>query len=217
MTTRLLLVDDHDLIRGGLRRAVDLHEDLEVVAEARNRAEALAQTRATRPDVVVVDVNLPDGDGISVARELRQSFPAMGIVVLTMYDTDTHLFDALQAGASAFVSKSASTSELVAAVRHAASSPTSFTATDLAMAMQRRMSGSALQLTDREAQILELLKLGIPVSVIASRLYISPSTAKTHVAKLYDKLGATNRTQAIMEALRLGLITAADGDQVSTG
>jgi DNA-binding NarL/FixJ family response regulator len=208
--TTLLLVDDHDLIRGGLRRAVEAHDDLEVVAEAGSRAEALAAARAASPDVAVIDVNLPDGNGIAVAQELRASFPTMGIVVLTMYDNDEHLFAALQAGASAFVSKGSSTTELVAAVRHAASSPTSFTATNLAGAMQRRMSGGSLQLTDREAQILELLKLGIPVSVIAQRLYISPSTAKTHVAKLYDKLGATNRTQAIMEALRLGLIKTSD-------
>jgi DNA-binding NarL/FixJ family response regulator len=134
----------------------------------------------------------------------------MGVVVLTMYDSDDYLFQALEAGASAFVTKGSPTPALVSAVRHAAASPTAFSAADLALAMQRRMRGGDVRLTEREGEILQLLKQGLPVNAIAARLYISPSTAKTHVSRLYDKLGASNRTQAIMAAIRLRLIAPVD-------
>jgi DNA-binding NarL/FixJ family response regulator len=206
MTTRVLLVDDHALIRQGLRRALELTEDLEVVAEASSVAEALVQDRAFVPDVVIVDVHLGDGSGIEVVRQIRAARPKAGLVVLTMYDGDEHLFAALEAGASAFVLKQAPSSEVVEAARRAATSPTTFTADGLAAAMRRRMATPAIRLTDRESEILQLLALGLSVAEVSSRLYVSASTTKSHMAKLYDKLGAANRTQAVMTAVRLGLV-----------
>lgn len=207
MAVSVLLVDDHALIRQGLRRAFEQTDDLVVVAEARSLCEALALERAHSPDVAVVDVNLGDGSGIDFVRTMRQRRPEMGLVVLTMYDGDDHVFAALEAGASSFVLKGAPSEDVVSAARQAATAPTSFTAQDLAGAMRRRMASPAVSLTPRENEILQLLGRGSSVAQIASELYISPSTAKTHMSKLYDKLGACNRTQAVMAAVRLGLLS----------
>jgi DNA-binding NarL/FixJ family response regulator len=208
MAIRVLLVDDHALINQGLRRAFDGTDDIRVVGDAESVSEAEALVRAHQPDVCVVDVNLGDGSGIDLCRQLRGQHPAMGLVVLTMYDEDSHLFDALEAGASAFVLKSAPADEVAAAVRRAAAAPTSFTANDLGGAMRRRMSAATVQLTTRENEILQLLSEGMSVAQVAGRLFISQSTAKTHMSKLYEKLGANNRTQAVMAAVRLGLVSA---------
>jgi len=204
----VLLVDDHALIREGLRRAFEQTDDLEVVGEASGVDEAAAMVRATTPDVAVVDVNLGDGNGIDLVRRLRAEYPRMGLVVCTMYEGDEHMLGALEAGASGFVLKSAPADEVVAAARQAAVSPTSFTANDLAGAMRRRMLEPRVRLTPREHEILQHLADGVSVAVLAQRLYISQSTAKTHMSKLYEKLGAQNRTQAIMAAVRLGLVKA---------
>jgi len=205
--TSVLLVDDHALIRQGLRRAFEATDDLVVIAEAGSVAEALALERAHSPDVAVVDINLGDGSGIDLVRGLRERRPEMGLVVLTMYDGDEHVFAALEAGASAFVLKGAPADEVVSAARQAAQSPTAFTAQGLAGAMRRRMQTPAVRLTPREDQILQQLGSGASIAEIAGALYISQSTAKTHMAKLYDKLGAGNRTQAVMTAVRLGLLS----------
>jgi DNA-binding NarL/FixJ family response regulator len=163
--------------------------------------------RAHKPQVAVIDINLGDGNGIELCRELRKLYPAMGLVVLTMYDGDEHLFGALEAGASAFVLKSAPAEDVASAVRRAVASPTAFTANDLGAAMRRRMQAPTVRLTPRENEILQLLGEGLSVALVAKTLFISPSTAKTHMSKLYDKLAASNRTQAVMAAVRLGLLT----------
>lgn len=206
----VLLVDDHELIREGLRRAFDRVGGFEVVAEAASLADARRAALHHVPDVVVIDVRLPDGSGLDMCRELRRLRADVGIVVLTMYAGDDQLFGALDAGASAFVPKDAPADDVVAAARHAASAPGSFTAPNLSDAMRRRMSPSGPQLSPREQEVLHLLAEGLGVAQIARRLFISESTAKTHIAKLYDKLGAGNRAQALMSALRLGLLHTSD-------
>ena len=206
MTISVLLVDDHALIRQGLRRAFEQTEDVTILAEASSASEALALDRALTPDVLVVDINLGDGSGIDVVRAVREHRPLAGIVVLTMYDGDEHLLSALEAGASSFVLKQSPAEEVVSAVRRAAASPTTFTADGLASAMRRKLSTPAVQLTAREGEILQLLAEGLSVSQVSQRLYVSASTTKTHMAKLYEKLGAANRTQAVMTAVRLGLV-----------
>ena len=208
MAVTVLLVDDHSLIREGLRRAFEQTEDLEVVGEAGSVDEALAAVRNLSPQVAVIDVNLGDGNGIELCKRLRAQHAGMGLVVLTMYEGDEHLLGALEAGASGFVLKSAPVTEVINAARQAAMAPTSFTAHDLAGAMRRRVLEPQVRLTPREHEILQHLADGVSVAVLAKRLYISPSTAKTHMSKLYEKLGAQNRTQAIMEAVRLGLVKA---------
>jgi DNA-binding NarL/FixJ family response regulator len=206
--TTVLIVDDHDLIRQGLRRAFERDASFTVVGEAGTVAEALDSAARLGPDVVLIDVRLPDGSGLEATRRLRELLPNAGIVVLTMYAGDDHLFGALDAGASAFVPKDAPAEDVVAAARHAATSPAAFTATDLADAMRRRLSPSGPQLSPRERQVLALLADGLAVAQIARQLFISESTAKTHISKLYEKLGAGNRAQALMTAMRLGLIRA---------
>ncbi|HEX2362498.1 MAG TPA: response regulator transcription factor [Jiangellaceae bacterium] len=212
MPTTVLLVDDHELIRQGLRRAFERNPEFFVAGEAGSVAEATRMADLLHPDVVVLDVRLPDGSGLELAQALRTARADVGLVVLTMYAGDDQLFAALDAGASAFVPKSASSDDVVAAARHAASSPASFAAADLAEAMRRRLHPTRPPFTRREREVLELLAEGLGISSIARRLYISESTTKTHVSKLYDKLGAANRAQAIMAAVRAGLLTGAASD-----
>jgi DNA-binding NarL/FixJ family response regulator len=206
VTTKVLLVDDHDLIREGLRRAFERDGGFEVVGEAATVAAAVESAAALEPDVVIMDVRLPDGSGLDAARRIRAEHPAAGIVVLTMYAGDQQLFDALESGASAFVAKSAPAQEVVNAARHAAAAPGNFSAADLAGAMRRRLDPTGPQLSPREREILGLLGDGLAIPAIAKQLYISESTAKTHVSRLYEKLGAANRAQAIMAAVRSGLL-----------
>jgi DNA-binding NarL/FixJ family response regulator len=204
--TRVLLIDDHDLIRQGLARAFERHEDFEVAGQAASVGEGLRQFSSLEPDVVITDVRLPDGTGLDLVREIRAGGHDTGVVVLTMYAGDEQLFAALEAGASAFVAKDAPSDEVVAAARHALVSPRSFTAADLAGAMRRRMTPAGPQLTQRESEVLSLLARGFSVSAIARSIFVSDSTAKTHISKIYEKLGASNRADAIMKAVRGGLL-----------
>jgi DNA-binding NarL/FixJ family response regulator len=206
MTTSVILIDDHELIRQGLRRAFERDPDFEVVGEAGSGGEAREKVQSLGPDVVIVDVRLPDINGLELAKELRAGNPRLGIVILTMYSGDEQLFGALEAGASAFVAKDAPAEDIVAAARHAAVSPRAFTASDLADAMRRRLEPSGPRLSPRENDVITRLAMGLSVSQIAGELFISESTTKTHISKIYEKLGATNRAQALMTALRLGLI-----------
>lgn len=203
----VLLVDDHDLIRQGLSRAFGRHEDFRVVGEAGSVQQGLQLAQSLKPSVVVTDIRLPDGTGLDLVRTLRESDGEVGIVVLTMYAGDEQLFGALEAGASAFVAKDAPADDVVAAARHATVSPRSFTAADLADAMRRKMSPTGPQLSPRETEVLGLLAEGLGVAAIARQLFVSESTAKTHISKIYEKLGAANRAQAIMIAIRSGLLS----------
>ena len=193
-----------------MKRAFEQTEDLKVVGEAGSVAEALALDRVHTPDVLVIDINLGDGSGIDVVRHVRAARPAAGLVVLTMYDGDEHLLAALDAGASAFVLKQAPSEEVVQAARRAAGAPLSFTADGLAAALRRKLAPPAVQLTGRETEILALLAAGMSVAQVSAKLFVSASTTKTHMAKLYEKLGAANRTQAVMNAVRLGLVSVGD-------
>lgn len=206
MTISVLLVDDHEIIRQGLRRAFERQPDFDVAGEAETVAEAIRLVGLLSPDVAILDVRLPDGSGFDATRRIRESHPELGVVILTMYAGDDQLFEALEAGASAFVPKNAPSEDVVAAARHAASLPGSFSAKDLAEAMKRRMSPQGPHLSPRETEVLHLLADGLSVAQISRQLYISDSTTKTHISKLYDKLGAANRAQALMTALRLGML-----------
>ena len=206
MTISVLLVDDHDLIRQGLRRAFERDGDFEVAGEDASLADARRLLGLLNPDVVILDVRLPDGNGLEACRKVRADNAEIGIVILTMYAGDDQLFEALEAGASAFVPKNAPSEDVVAAARHAASSPRSFTANDLNDAMKRKLSPTGPQLSPREREVLALLADGLGVAQISRQLFISESTTKTHISKLYEKLGAGNRAQALMTALKLGLL-----------
>jgi DNA-binding NarL/FixJ family response regulator len=207
MTIRVAVVDGQTLTRYGLRELAASQPDLEIVAECGSAAGALAAITAAGPDVVTVDVTLPGGDGLRLARDLRDRFEHLGIVVLTAQDQDDILFRALETGASAFVTKTAPLGEVLAAIRHAAVAASSFTAAGLATALARqRHRQQQLALSPRETQVLRLLRDGLSIPAIALTMFISQSTAKTYVARLYDKLGAANRAQALVTAMHYGLI-----------
>lgn len=215
MKTTVLLIDDHVLIRNGLRKAFELDGDFRVLGEASSVEEAMRATRELAPMVVVIDINLPDGSGLDALGRLRAEHPDLGIVVLTMYDDDDHLFGALESKASAFVSKGAPAEEVLSATRHAAVAPHTFSACDLVGAMQRRMNPARPKLSPREEQVLLLLSEGYTVPVLAKRLFISESTTKSYVSKLYEKLGASNRSQALVQAIQLGLLKVQGPDASS--
>lgn len=204
MSLRVLVIDDHALIREGLRRLISRDESIHVVGEAASKREALAQISHHDPDVIVVDLHLPDGSGLDVIAWARSSSQKIGIVVLTMSNMPEHIRASMQSGASAHVDKSAPISEVLQAIRESADKPLSFTA--------RRMTESiiaknrAIGLTPRELEILEKLPTGDTVQEIAGQLFVTESTVKTHLSAVYKKLGATNRVQAINAARKLGLL-----------
>ncbi|WP_328525501.1 response regulator transcription factor [Kribbella sp. NBC_00359] len=215
---KVVVIDGHTLTRYGLMRLVSIDADITVVGECGLAAEAPALVESARPDVVVLDVALPDADGLRLARELRDRHAELGIVVLTAQAEDDVLFRALETGVSAFVDKTAPNAEVLCAIRHAAVAAASFTATGLMHALARRgqVAGGqsvsdpvavCLALSPREQEVLSLLATGRSVPEIAGAMFVSLSTAKTYVSRVYEKLGAVNRANAIMIALGLGLIT----------
>ena len=208
MGIRVAVIESQTLVRYGLRELASQYPDIEIVAECVSAAEVARKLNAARPDVVTVDVNLPDCDGLRLARELRDRRADLGIVILTSRDEDDVLFRALETGVSAFVAKTAPLEEVLAAIRHSAVAASSFTASGLATALTRRRDAAErLALSPREMEVLRLLRDGLPIPAIALRMYISYSTAKTYVARLYQKLGATNRAQALMAAVQYGLVS----------
>lgn len=207
MPITVLLVDDHELIRQGLARAFERDEQTTVVGQAGTVAAGLSRFAELQPDVVVTDLQLPDGHGLDIVRRVRSASDTVGVVVLTMHAGDDQIFAALEAGASAFVGKDSKASEVVSAAKHATVAPRTFLCTGLTAAMMRRATTpSTPTLSAREKEVLLLLADGLGTGEIASRLYLSESTAKTHITHIYQKLGAANRAQALVTAMRMGLL-----------
>jgi DNA-binding NarL/FixJ family response regulator len=205
---KILLVDDHELIREGLAGVMQLEEDMEVVGQAGTVADALTAYAELSPDVVVADLQLQDGTGLDIVRSIRKANDKTGLVVLTMHSGDDQIFAAMEAGASGFVGKDAPSGEVVRAAQHAAVSPRSFVCAGLAQAMMRRATSESTRLSDREHEVLLLLADGLGAAQIGQQLYLSESTAKSHIAKIYQKLGAANRAQALVTAMRIGLLSS---------
>jgi DNA-binding NarL/FixJ family response regulator len=195
MNTRVLLIDDHELIRQGLARAFERDDEMTVVGQAGSVADGVTAFHELGPDVIVTDL------------EVRASNDTTGLVVLTMHAGDDQIFAAMEAGASAFVGKDSKASDVVSAARHAAVAPRTFLCSGLSGAMMRRATAPALpKLSGREAEVLALLADGLGTGEIAGSLFMSESTAKTHITHIYQKLGAANRAQALVAAMRLGLL-----------
>ncbi|MCM3780865.1 response regulator [Microbacterium hydrocarbonoxydans] len=229
--TRVLLVDDHAMLRAGFRTILDSQPDITVVGEASTGADAIAQVRALRPDVITMDVQMPDMDGIEATRRIvADPTIAAAIAIITTFDRDDYLYQALDAGASGFLLKNAGAEDLIAAVRAlaagdgmlapevtrrvlarfatASDSPRSVDAAGLRPASSAPATAApALSepLTDREAEVLSLLADARTNSEIASALFIGEATVKTHVSRILQKLGARDRVQAVVLAYRLGL------------
>jgi DNA-binding NarL/FixJ family response regulator len=208
MTIRLVTIDEHVLLRMGLAGIVAGCADIDLVGEAGSRTEALELLADARPDVVTIGVNLPDGDGIAAAQQLRALLPDLGVVLLTVLPAESVVFRARSAGLSACVSKSATVPVVLAAIRHAAQAPHVFVAPDVPRSVQRR-SGPTGVLSQRELQVLVLMRDGTTLPRIATLLEVSPATVKTYVSRLYTKLNARNRAQALMIASNRGMLDAA--------
>ena len=198
--SRLLIVDDHALVREGLKRALT-HEGFTQITEASSIAEARAQISASKPDVVTIDINLPDGSGFELVSWIRSISREIGIIVLTLNDHENYIRAAMKAGASAFVSKSEPIPALVAAIKHSLIAPLSFSAQGL----EKLFNNTHNTLTAREFDLLVQLEQGHTTAQISKSLFISPATVKTHLASIYRKLEVTNRTAAIHAMREQGL------------
>lgn len=200
----ILLIDDHQVVREGLRNALN-REGYTVVGEAASKSEAFAQIAHKNPAIIIVDLHLPDGSGLEVVAWARKISTTIGIVVLTLSDSDEHLLAALHAGASAFVLKSAPLTEVLAAVRHSSISPLTFSGEGLSRALKSQ--SETYGLTPREIEVLALLPSGGTSSNIATLLFVSEATIKSHLASIYRKLSVTNRTEAVVVSLKHGIIS----------
>jgi len=218
MQVSVVLVDDHAVVRQSVAGMLDSHDELTVVGQAGSLAEGeelMSRLSVAPPPgrlVAVVDVTMPDGSGLSLVRSARARSQDVGLVVLTMRDDDSTLLEALDAGASALVRKSAPVDHVVTAVRRAAEAPLEFSASGLAEALRRRRDSPPISLTARETEVLRLLVEGASVAQTAKRLFMSQSTVKTHITKIYDKLDAHNRASAVIAAVRLGLVGDVEGN-----
>jgi DNA-binding NarL/FixJ family response regulator len=208
MSARVLVVESHPVTRWGLGRLIAEQDDLEVVAETGSAQEAVSLAAALLPDVVVIGLKSPEAHGLPLARLLRERFDDLGLVILTAAEDDDVLLQAFETGVSAYVAKTAPVAEFVGAVRHAAVAAASFSAAGLAAALRRqRQAAAGCELSAREREVLHHLVAGRSVPSLAGQLHISPSTAKTYVSRVYEKLGARNRAEAVMAAVRLGLVS----------
>jgi two-component system, NarL family, response regulator DevR len=205
---RVFLLDDHEVVRRGVRNILEAEADLEVVGEAGTSASALARVAALRPDVAVLDVRLPDGDGVSVCREIRSTLPDTACLMLTSYGDDEALLGAIMAGAAGYVQKQAPAEELVGAVRAVAagrSTLDAFAAERVMTRLRERMTAvdPLSALTDQEKRILELVAEGLTNRQIAERMSLAEKTAKNYVSSVLTKLGMQRRSQAAAFAARL--------------
>lgn len=204
MVLRVLVIDDHAIVREGLRRLVNRDPDIKIVGEAASKREAVAQISHHNPDVIVVDLHLPDGSGLEVVAWARSLSQSIGIVVLTMSNMPEHVLASMQSGASSHIDKTAPIGELLQAIKLSANKPLSFTARKLTDAIAAKNKGVGL--TPREIEILEKLPSGDTILQMAADLFVTESTIKTHLSAIYRKLSAENRVQAINNARKFGLL-----------
>jgi DNA-binding NarL/FixJ family response regulator len=201
---RVFLLDDHELVRRGVRELLEADGDIEVVGEAATAAEALARVPALRPQVAVLDVRLPDGDGVSVCRDLRSQLPELACLMLTSFSDDDALLDAVMAGAAGYVLKDIRGGDLVGAVRTVAAGgsllDSKSTANVLARLREKPVADPLAVLTDQERRILDLIGQGLTNRQIGERMFLAEKTVKNYVSSLLSKLGLQRRTQAAVLA-----------------
>lgn len=208
---RILICDDHTVVRDGLTAMLEREEDFEVVGRASNGLEAVERAPALRPQVVLMDLRMPELDGVQAMRQLSEQLPELKFIVLTTYDTDEYIFDALDAGAKGFLLKDTSREELFRAIR-AVSRGESLIEPGVASKVLDRLAQLSRQeqpstlLSGRESEVLQAMATGAANKQIALELSITESTVKTHVANIFHKLEASGRTEAVTKALQMGLI-----------
>ena len=215
---KVLLADDEGLVRSGFKVLLDLEDDITVVAEATNGAEAVEEARAHRPNVVLMDIRMPKLDGIEATREIANAagLQNVHVLILTTYDTDAHVFEALQAGASGFLLKDAGPAELLHAIRVVAAGDAllapRITRRLIAQFTANRIATQAAEdrlavLTPREREVLALVGEGLSNEEIGAAMFLSPATARTHVSHAMVKLGARDRAQLVVIAYQTGLVS----------
>lgn len=200
---RLLVVDDHFVVRSGVVASLALEDDLEVVAEAETGEQALAIYREKQPDVVIMDLRLPGKNGIETTAELIKAFPAAKVLIFTTYDGDEDIYRATQAGAFGYLLKSSPRAELLTAVRALAKGER-FMPSAISARLAARVAGP--DLSPRELEILQLIGRGLSNKEIGAQLFISEDTVKRHISNLFVKLKVNDRAQATAEAIRRGFI-----------
>lgn len=205
---RVLVVDDHPVVRSGLVGLLDVEDDLEVVGEAADGAEAVARVRALEPDVVLMDLRMPTLDGAGATGEILASHPGVRVLVLTTYDTDADIVRAVEAGATGYLLKDTPRAQLVEAVRSAARGETVLAPTVAARLVSRMRSPAADPLTPREVEVLAAVARGLSNAEIGRELFIGEATVKTHLLRAFTKLGVDDRTRAVTVAMERGILPA---------
>ena len=211
---RVLLVDDHTLLRQGLRNMLELNQNIVVVGEARDGEEAIVKTEELLPNVILMDITLPVVDGIQVTQRIKQTHPSVNVIMLTMHGDDYHAFEAIKAGASGYLVKSVTQDELVKAIEvvHSGESPLhpaiakKMMKSFVHMAEGKSYIPKAVGLTQREREVIGHLCQGASNKEIAERLFISQKTVKSHLRSIFQKLNVSARTQAVAYALREGIV-----------
>lgn len=212
---RLVIADDHELARAGLRTMLIGQHGIELLAEAKNGREALELCRRLQPDLALIDVRMPDMDGLATCRSIRQGVPATRVILVTMHENPHYLLEALRAGASAYVLKDVTQRELLATIRRVLRGE-SVLDPDIVVRVLGHMADdtlrqahlSAVQLSPREREVLQLLAQGLTNREIARMLTVSASTIKIHVEHILAKLGVSDRTQAAVRSIELGPLQA---------
>jgi DNA-binding NarL/FixJ family response regulator len=204
--TRVFLLDDHELVRRGVRELLETEDDLEVVGEAGTAEEALARIPPTHPDVAVLDMRLPDGDGIEVCREIRSKRPEIACIILTSFADDEAVYAAIMAGAAGYVLKQVRGAELVDGIRRVARGDSLLDPAITTRVLERLREGpddELAALTDQERRILDLIAEGLTNRQIGERMFLAEKTVKNYVSNLLAKLGMSRRTEAAVFAARL--------------
>jgi len=203
---RVLVVDDHPIVREGIVAIVASAPDLEVVGQAANGAEAITQFAALRPDIVLMDLRMPVMDGVSATAHIHAEHPEVTVVVLTTYETDEDILSAIEAGATGYLLKAAPKEELIAGVRAAANGQVALAPSVAAALVSRVQAPEPARLTPREIEVLGLVADGLSNAQIGRRLFITEATVKTHLLRLFEKLGVNDRTRAVTLAMERGIL-----------
>jgi DNA-binding NarL/FixJ family response regulator len=203
---RILLVDDHPVVRHGLRGMLEAEPDLTVVGEASSGVEGLEQAVALRPEIVLMDLRMPGGDGVTATEQILAAVPSSRVMVLTTYDTDRDILRAIEAGACGYLLKDAAPAELAEAVRAAARGETVLSPSVASTLVRQVRRPAPPALSAREAEVLRLVARGSTNADIGRRLFISEATVKTHLLRVFNKLDVADRTAAVTTAMEHGLL-----------
>lgn len=206
MSVRILVTDDHPVVRAGLSGMLSGEPDFEVVGEAQNGKEAVALAGELKPDVVLMDLRMPEMDGVTAIEHIKSNYPDVHILVLTTYESDADILRAIETGATGYLLKDTPREELFGAIRTVAQGQSPLDPGVAARLMQRMRDPEEEGLSTREIEVLELVAHGTSNKAIAKQLWVSETTVKSHMLHIFDKLGVTDRTAAVTEALKRGII-----------